>query len=349
VQVHRDPIAGLDTPGPNGKVYIGDAILVAGARPDVEAIYLNTMPRPNLAGWGYMMLTNFLPDTVAVPKKSVGGNGTFTLYAYATDYDGKTTLLGSKTITCSNSTATKPFGTIDTPAQGGTASGSGFANFGWALTPLPGTIPTNGSTISVFVDGAPIGSPTYNLFRSDIASLFPGYNNTNGAVGLFGLNTTSYANGVHNLAWSVTDNLGRVDGIGSRFFTVLNGSGDALPDGGRVEMGSLGGEYGADLGRSASSDEGAEIPLAATAREMGRVAVGLPPESAAPGSTLAAYFVNGDRLDRLPVGASFDPAERVLYWQPAAGFSGEYRFLVVETGPGGESRRWPVLVRLVPQ
>ena len=162
-----------------------------------------------------MLLTNFLPN---LPGGGVGGNGTFTLYLYASDFDARTTLLGSRTITCDNAHATKPFGTIDTPTQGGTASGSAFANFGWVLTPQPGAIPTNGSTITVFVDGTPLGSPTYNLFRSDIASLFPGYANTNGAVGYYPLNTAGFANGVHTLAWTATDNLGHADGIGKRDF-----------------------------------------------------------------------------------------------------------------------------------
>jgi hypothetical protein len=35
------------------------------------------------------------------------------------------------------------------------------------------------------VDGVPLGHPTYNLYRSDIATLLPGYANSNAAVGLF--------------------------------------------------------------------------------------------------------------------------------------------------------------------
>ena len=66
-----------DPSAPNGKVYIGDANLVAGARPDVEAVYAATMPRAYLAGWGYMLLTNFLPN---LPERG-RRNGTFTLYA----------------------------------------------------------------------------------------------------------------------------------------------------------------------------------------------------------------------------------------------------------------------------
>jgi hypothetical protein len=196
---------------PNGKVYIGDAVFIPGSRPDVESLYPNR-PNADRAGWGYMLLTNLLPNA---------GNGTYTLFAYAIDTSGATTLLGTKAITCANSTATKPFGMIDTPGQGETVSGV-VANFGWALTPMPATIPIDGSTIWVFVDDVPLGHPTYNLYRSDIATLFPGYANSSGAVGLFSLDTRTLANGLHTIAWSVTDSQGRADGIGSRFFWVLN-------------------------------------------------------------------------------------------------------------------------------
>jgi hypothetical protein len=80
----------------------------------------------------------------------------------------------------------------------------------------------DGSTIWVFVDGVSLGHAAYNHFRPDIATLFPGYNNTNGAVGYFYLDTTTLSNGMHSIAWSVTDNLGRVEGIGSRLFWVNN-------------------------------------------------------------------------------------------------------------------------------
>jgi hypothetical protein len=201
------------------RVFIGDAVFSKGARPDVEAAYPG-YPQNDRAGWGYLLLTNFLPN---------GGNGPFTLLAYATDTGGHEVLLGSKAITCDNLHAVKPFGAIDTPGQGGTASGSAFINFGWALTPLPKSIPIDGSTITVWVDGLPLGHPTYNNYRPDIASLFPGYANSNGAVGYYYLNTTGYENKVHTIAWSVADSVGAVDGIGSRYFQIMNtGSGSAL-------------------------------------------------------------------------------------------------------------------------
>ncbi|MEX2662874.1 MAG: hypothetical protein WD227_13165, partial [Vicinamibacterales bacterium] len=80
----------------------------------------------------------------------------------------------------------------------------------------------DGSTIGVYIDDVFVGRPRYGLFRSDIAGMFPGYANTNGAVGYFDVDTRTLANGVHTIAWVVRDNLNREQGIGSRFFTVSN-------------------------------------------------------------------------------------------------------------------------------
>jgi hypothetical protein len=192
--------------------YIGDAVFVEGARPDVQTAYPG-YPNNNRAGWGYMLLSNFLPN---------GGNGTFTLSAIATDNTGHKVTLGTKTIVCDNEHAVKPFGAIDTPAQGGIASGQSYVNWGWALTPRPNSIPTDGSTIKVMVDGVFVGNPIYDMYRSDIASKFPGYANSDGAVGYFILDTTQYADGVHTIQWVVTDGAGNTNGIGSRYFTIKN-------------------------------------------------------------------------------------------------------------------------------
>lgn len=193
-----------------GLVYIGDAMLVEGARPDVAAAYPN-YPNNTKAGWGYMMLTNFLPNS---------DNGTFKIHAIATDWEGKSTTLGIKTIHVDNANAVKPFGAIDTPTQGGTASGSSFINWGWVLTPQPKSIPTDGSTINVYIDGVNLGHPIYNIYRSDIAALFPGYANSYGAAGYFYLDTTAYEMGVHTIQWTASDSGGNSDGIGSKYFLI---------------------------------------------------------------------------------------------------------------------------------
>ena len=208
VKIYRSPVAGET----GGRIFIGDAVFVEGARPDVAGLH-SSFPFSYRAGWGYMVLTNALPNQ---------GNGTFEIHAVAWDKEGHQVDLGSKTITVDNANAVKPFGTLDTPTQGGIAAGSSFIVWGWALTPLPNTIPLDGSTISVWVDGEMIGNVTYGLFRADIAATFPGFNNTNTAVGYFELDTTQYDNGVHTIAWSVADDAGNLDGIGSRYFTISN-------------------------------------------------------------------------------------------------------------------------------
>ena len=212
VRILRDPVGAEPAGTP---VFVGNAVFVTGARPDVAAIH-PSYPFNDRAGWGYLLLTNMLPNA---------GNGTYRLYAYADDGDSHSTLLGARTIACSNATATKPFGALDTPDQGATVSGNAYVNFGWALTPWPKSIPTDGSTITVYVDGIAMGHPIYNNFRSDVAALFPGLANSNGAVGAFYLDTTRLSNGLHTIAWVVTDSGNASEGIGSRYFVVQNGGG----------------------------------------------------------------------------------------------------------------------------
>jgi hypothetical protein len=188
-------------------VYVGDAVFVEGARPDIEALY-PSYPQNNRAGWGYMLLTNYLPD------------GTHSIFAKATDATGNTVTLGSKTISVDNAHAVKPFGALDTPLSSGTST----LFKGWVLTPQPNTIPADGSTIQVWVDGVNLGHAHYNYYRQDIAALFPGYNNSNNAGGFFEIDTAPYSNGVHTIQWTATDNAGNTDGIGSRYFTIQNSS-----------------------------------------------------------------------------------------------------------------------------
>src|SRR5205814_1037189 len=118
--VNGDP-TGAVAPDGSMKIFVGNATFVVGARPDIAAVYPSYVDA-NRAGWGYMLLTNVLPNVGG--GAPVGGVGTFTLYAYAVDLNGNVTALGSRTIGCDNTQATRPFGTIDTPPQGGTVSGT---------------------------------------------------------------------------------------------------------------------------------------------------------------------------------------------------------------------------------
>ena len=116
------------------QIFVGFAVFIDGARPDVAGGFPG-FPANTRAGWGFMVLTNMLPSQ---------GNGTFQFFMWAQDREGHAFLLGTRTMTCANASATLPFGAIDTPEQGGLASGSAYVNFGWALTPLPKMIPTDG-------------------------------------------------------------------------------------------------------------------------------------------------------------------------------------------------------------
>lgn len=334
---------------PNGYVYIGLATFVDGARRDVEQAF-PSYPLNRRGGWGYMLLTNFLPR---------GGNGTYVLRATATDKEGRSVELGAKTVAVNNAAAVLPFGTIDTPTQGGTAAGGAFLNFGWALTPLPNMVPVDGSTIQVWVDGVAIGRPTYNQYRSDIASLFPGYANSGGAVGYFHLDTTKYADGIHTIAWSVRDNAGNENGIGSRFFTVANGSGAGQGQAQAAGMGRRK-DFALNFRRPVSVRTGfgrrdpprlvfpgRDDVIRVEVEEAGRVEVRLVPEGAGGKEPrFAGALAAGPEFRPLPPGSTFGPEAGTFVWQPGPGFLGAYDFVFAD-----EKARvlMKVTIRIVPR
>jgi hypothetical protein len=339
-------------------VYIGDAVLVEGARPDVEEAYPG-YPNNYKAGWGYMLLTNALPH---------GGNGTFTLHAKAEDIEGHSITLGTKTITCDNANAVKPFGAIDTPSQGGTASGSRFINWGWVLTPQPNTIPPDGSTINVWVDGIALGHPTYNIYREDIATLFPGYNNSNGAVGYLYLDTTQYENGVHTIAWSAGDDAGNKDGIGSRYFSIENSHGTnrrsapawSLNLGGIPGISNIPVHYSSPVEVIKGFDRN-EVPLKRYPDEKGNITIEI--QELEPlevrlfleGTggldhllSCTGFQVVGSRFRPLPPGTYLDRKRGIFYWLPGPAFIGEYRFVFIRKEQNSEVARININIKIKP-
>jgi hypothetical protein len=351
----------------NGNTYIGDAVLVEGARPDVEQAYPG-YPRNYQAGWGYMMLTNFLPNH---------GNGTYTFYAIAVDKEGNQKTLGSKTVTIDNAHAVNPFGAIDAPAQGGTASGNMFINWGWVLTPPPNTIPFDGSTISVWVDGVSIGHPAYNNYRADIASLFPGYANSNGAVGYFYLDTTAYKNGVHTIQWAASDSAGNTDGIGSRYFAIRNGAEgsidstfDVRPTTLNIDCSQIPVDDSRSVrvkkgyGRNSVSQPvspGKEGTIAVKIKELEHLEIHLSDIRAEVeehgknnskfkiqnSELYAGYLTIGNELRRLPIGSTFDTETGTFYWQPGPGFIGKYRLIFLRRDRNGAVFKIPVEITVV--
>jgi hypothetical protein len=353
VKIYREKSAEVGEKTSKELVYIGDADFVENARPDVEEAFPN-YPNNHAAGWGYMMLTNLLPNY---------GNGTFKIHAIAADVEGNQTTLGIKTIICDNAHAVKPFGTIDTPTQGGTASGKEFVNFGWALTPLPNTIPTDGSTITVWVNGVPLGHPVYNRYRADIAALFPDYNNSNGAVGYFFLDTTQYKNGMHTIQWTVTDDAGNKDGIGSRYFTVQNPAVDKAAAFNiqsarfKVDLSQIPVDVSGPIllkrGYNRHTEPQTVYPeekdtITIEIEELERIEIQLTSENTS-SCRYTGYLVVGSGLKALPIGSTFDTVRGMFSWQPGAGFIGNYRLVFMEETAAGYETRKNILITITPK
>jgi hypothetical protein len=296
-------------------------VRIRGARPDVEAAFPNA-PSVDWAGWGLLVMTNMLPNH---------GNGTYRLHAIAEDATGQKTVLGIRTIIVDNATSQKPFGTIDTPGQGETIRGSGYVNFGWALTPPPKTIASDGSTIVVFIDGQAVGTVSYNHFRQDIADLFPNYLNATGAIGHRTLDTTTLTDGMHTISWAATDNAGVTEGLGSRYFWVNNGSTSTAPASRAMRTPPTGTIEAGSSGRPP-----------AVLEELGRIELRVPDSGAAPSCGATPYEAFQEVMGTpraLPVGATFDAEHGTFVWQPGPGFVGRYRMVFVREGCDGSAVR----------
>jgi hypothetical protein len=426
VKIYRNCIDGLDnpascqailsgTPEAAQVVFIGDAAFLAGARADVESAFLAT-PQNHRAGWGYLLLTSMLPNVAG--NQAFGGIGALTLYAVATDVEGQSRLLGRSAdpaspdfttptvITMANDTIAKPFGAIDTPGQGATVSGV-LANFGWALTPDSNTtggeggdvlIPTNGSTMTVFIDSVPVAQVTYNQCRGsvgnpvpdgvfcndDVANIFGNltpqavltsrtsnptrYRNLDSgraAIGSYAFDTALLSNGLHTIAWSVTDSLGRTEGIGSRFFNVLNSTSGDISGSGHPEMSPevLDTQLRARpaevrgpawvLGFMAAGRDGVwvrtgfdlmqswtDLPVGADGRRAVEIASGSRVELWLGAAADRGFLVANGTLRDLPPGATLTGAQ--FAWAPPIGYVGEYLLSFVR---GGERVDVTVVVR----
>jgi hypothetical protein len=333
--------------GPN-LIYIGDALFVEGARPDVAQVYPH-YPNSSRAGWGYMMLTNSLPD------------GSYVLHAIAADKEGNNVTLGTKKIIIKNARAVKPFGALDIPAPGGTASGSNYRVIGWALAPPPNKIPSNG--VHLFIDGVDLGEATYDIFRQDVYVLFPGYENRSGALAYYDFDTTGYDNGMHTIQFAAKDNAGNTDGIGSRYFNIYNlGTINSLPHASNQEQYS----------KAKITDIAVDYP--GPVKMMKGNKTNIKPEILYPGEngnidieikeverieihlsdrnvnfTYTGYLEVGEQLWQLPIGSTLDSQRGIFYWSPGPGFIGLYRLVFVGKGPDREMNKKIIDVNIVPK
>jgi hypothetical protein len=180
-------------------------------------------------------------------------------------------------------------------------------------------------------------------------------------VGYYSLDTTTYENGVHTIAWSVIDDAGNTDGIGSRYFTIQNslsaprGRGGlppclSFPPGSNLPFPlhkNLPVDYPAgdspirvikDYNPSLQAREvypDADGNFMIEIHELQRLEIHLVP-GGTPLSLCCGYQEVGTQLRPLPIGSTLDAKKGIFYWQPGPGFNGEYRFVFLEKVVNGE-------------
>ena len=178
-----------------------------------------------------MLLTNMLPNQ---------GNGAYTLSVYAMDREGRVVSIGSRTLHLRQRAC-------DAAVRRHRHAGAGRHGVGCELRQLrvgadaPSQVHPERRLDDDRLRRRRVDRATRPTTTSEPTSRrsFPDLNNTNGAIGFRVIDTTALTNGLHTIAWTVTDNLGATEGIGSRYFRVSNGvaagltrrSTDAVRDG----------------------------------------------------------------------------------------------------------------------
>jgi hypothetical protein len=264
------------------------------------------------------------------------GNGTYRFHAFAFDQEDNLATIGTKTVIISNNTATKPFGSIDTPGIGGDASGP---NFGWGLTPKVAGVATckiQPSGVQVSIDSGPLQPVVFGSdVRTDIAEAFAGFSNSAAAGGHYIFDWTTLTSGAHTIGWLITDDCNRSDGVGSRFFNVAAGASAVVTANPYAEF-RLKAEttellhFDAALVLTRGYNGSAEVLAPGEGgshtidvKQGERIAL------RAPRQYDAAYQVGpGGQVRGLPIGSSWDAGSNTFYWQPAPGFFGRYRIVL---------------------
>ena len=222
-------------------------------------------------------------------------------------------------------------------------------------------LPTDGSSISVYVDSELLGTlDVYNEYRVDVSTSFPGLCNSDGPVGAYILDTTAYENGVHTIYWIAVDDQSNTDGIGSRYFTIFNDGAAAQTHG--IRLASLeGGLSSVHVQNMPACFEPIEIKKgfkqnaesikihpdiygnhAIEIEEVERLEIDL-------GDVTAGYTVVGSQLRTLPIGSTLDREKGKFYWLPGPGFVGEYDLLFLIEENFGLQKKLSVRVRIHPK
>jgi hypothetical protein len=235
---------------------------------------------------------------------------------------------------------------------------------------MPNSIPVDGSTIDVYVDGVLLGHPVYDVYRSDIASLFPGYANSNGAAAYFDFDTTVYDNGVHTIYWTAVDDAGNTDGIGSRYFSIRNSAdrrgnlmwlqnpGSRLPGRGKACRARALTLDDAPVLVKRGYDPNAEPVefhpsangyITIETRTLQRIEIWVGTRHAVPvHGEFSGYMLVGNQLRPLPIGSTLDREKGVFYWQPGPGFMGIYELVFLLEEKSGNIFKRSITIKISP-
>jgi hypothetical protein len=161
------------------------------------------------------------------------------------------------------------------------------------------------------------------------------YSGVNSALGVFIFGPTKLTNGVHTLAWGVTDDHGGTAGIGSRYFNVTTGrSAMRVPSQAVVARGDivrtvvnapLQGRRGFDLKQpfeTLTPDARGRITLSGSLMDRFEVHT----------ASTTGYLRTASGLGALPIGSHL-ATDGTFTWQPGVAFIGSYDF-VFETADG---------------
>jgi hypothetical protein len=188
--------------------------------------------------------------------------------------------------------------------------------------------------VQVVIDGAIGAAPGGWVSRSDLSSLFPvaQFSGIGNALGVIGIDTTLLANGVHTIAWLVTDNTGGAAGVGSRYFTVSNGSGLTMGTAHAAlstqhaalstQHAALFGRRGFDLdSRLQTYTPDATGGITIQAEELDRIELTV-------GTGRPGYSRVNGALRPLTIGARLDEATGLFTWHPGVAFLGAHDFVL---------------------
>jgi hypothetical protein len=186
------------------------------------------LPRPDVIQFfpQYAGTAGQHPGYEASFKASLFSNGAHTVYVRITDVNGCSYFLTPRAVKIDKTRNQPPFGGVDFPLPDSGVSANGVLEVaGWALDDR------KVDHVDVFVDGLIERQAVTGIYRADVAANYP--DNPQAIVAGFILNidSTRYANGVHNVTVKAVDDQGQQGLLGTRRVQIYNNSPNLAPFG----------------------------------------------------------------------------------------------------------------------